>query len=675
MGAAAGSTVLVEVGGRDLGGDGARAMDARVLHFDHPGLKAEYVKPGQFRVSVAADTPAGFYELHAVGRYGISASMLFAVSRGLTEVLEKEPNDSAATAQRVPMNVAINGHSDNEGDDYFRFPLKKGERVVLDCQALRLDSPLRATLVLSDADGKELARSRPYYLRTDPLLDFIAPKAGDYIVRLHDTTFAGGRPYRLIISNRPHVENAFPAAVRPGETVTLTVLGRNLPGAKPADGTGPDRPLERITVPFTMPSDSAAALRFDQRVHLTPPSLNARGLQAWPKGLENALNPVTLAYATAPVVVEREPNDTAETAQEVKLPATVCGRLDKPGDADWYTFPLKAGESIEVDLLCERLDFPGDLFVIITDAKGNEVAQFDDHGMNFNNLNQFNRDPLGTFTAPAAGKYRLFVQDRYRNGGPRYQYVLHLGKPKPDFYPVVIHELPLIPICPTVRQGGSAFVELCLNRRNFNGFVVVEADGLPRGVTCPPVHVSPQTQFANVVFTAAADAKDWAGAVRLKAWAVIDGKRLERPVRCAQQRVNVVNTSRVCREICLAVRPTAPYALTFPGDMVKVAAGGAAEANVAVRRQWADFKGLVRLNGLNLPPGFDVAAVEVPGNRNEATVKFRVAGNVLPGTYSLVLRGDAQVPFARDAKGPKRNVRVADSSGPLTVVVTPPPKK
>ena len=75
--------------------------------------------------------------------------------------------------------------------------------------------------MLSDAAGKELARSRPYYLRTDPLLDFVAPEAGDYVVRLHDATFAGGRPYRLVISNHPHIENVFPAAVRPGETVTL----------------------------------------------------------------------------------------------------------------------------------------------------------------------------------------------------------------------------------------------------------------------------------------------------------------------------------------------------------------------------------------------------------------------------------------------------------------------
>ena len=63
------------------------------------------------------------------------------------------------------------------------------------------------------ADGRVLAASRPYYYQTDPLVDFTAPADGDYLVRLHDMTFLGGLPYRLIISNHPQIENAFPAAI------------------------------------------------------------------------------------------------------------------------------------------------------------------------------------------------------------------------------------------------------------------------------------------------------------------------------------------------------------------------------------------------------------------------------------------------------------------------------
>ena len=152
-------------------------------------------------------------------------------------------------------------------------------------------------------------------------------------------------------------------------------------------------------------------------------------------------------------------------------------------------------------------------------ARGTRSRSFDDHGINFNALAQANRDPVGVLKIPADGQYKLFVQERYRNGGARYQYVLKLTNVEPDFYPVAFHETPNEPTVPCVYQGGSAFMEVCLNRRNYAGPVVVEAEGLPAGVTCQPVHVSPQGQFANVVFTAALDAPAWSGAIKLKAWA------------------------------------------------------------------------------------------------------------------------------------------------------------
>jgi hypothetical protein len=324
------------------------------------------------------------------------------------------------------------------------------------------------------------------------------------------------------------------------------------------------------------------------------------------------------------------------------------------------------------------MGMPGDPFVIVTDAKGNELATFDDHGINFNSLAQFNRDPLGTFNVPANGTYRLLVQDRYRKGGPRFLYALRVGPPEVDFYPVVFHETPVNPSCPVIGQGGSGFYELCLNRRNFNGPVTIEAEGLPPGVTCPPVHVSPQTQVANVVFTAAANAPEWAGAIRLKAKAKIGDRRVEREVRCSQRRwpIDNINTSRVCREVCLAVRAKAPYGLKLPDAAVTVMAGGSFETRVTAERRWPDFKGKIQLTGLNLPPGFAVASTALPADMKEVTVKVTVAGNVPPGTYTLVLRGDAQVPFNRDpAAANKSNVRVADPSTPLTVVVTAPVKK
>jgi hypothetical protein len=452
------------------------------------------------------------------------------------------------------------------------------------------------------------------------------------------------------------------------------LLGRNLPGGRAAGE------LEELRVPFTLPKDAGSGRLAAFPEHFPSPTLNARGLQFRPAGCGDALNPIMVAAVRDPVVFEREPNDSAAAAQAVALPAVLCGRFDRPGDADWYSFPAKSGETIAIDLLCERLGLPGDAVVILSNTKGEELATFDDHGNNAEALTQLNGDPVGTFAIPEDGTYRLQVRERCGRGGSRFLYALRVGKAEPDFYPVVYHETPNDPSCPLVRRGGSAFYEFCLNRRDgFAGEATVEAEGLPPGLTCRPVHVGPNAEFASVVFTAAADAPEWSGAVRLKAWAMIEGKRVEREVGCVQRRgpENEGNTAtRVCRAICLAVRAQeSPYAIEAPAAPAHVMASGTVEARVRLTRR-GGFTDLVRLAAWKPPPGFEVSAEEVPAGKGETAVKVTVAAEVPPGTYTLVLRGDAQVPFSPDPKAAEKpNVRVADPATPLTVMVAAPPAK
>src|SRR5438552_656777 len=85
LGGLAGSEVTLDIAGRDLD-------DVKTLHFDHPGLKGQWLKANQFKITIAAEVTPGTYEVRAVGRFGISGVRLFAVQHGLTEVAEKEPN-------------------------------------------------------------------------------------------------------------------------------------------------------------------------------------------------------------------------------------------------------------------------------------------------------------------------------------------------------------------------------------------------------------------------------------------------------------------------------------------------------------------------------------------------------------------------------------------------------
>src|SRR5271168_4818544 len=81
LGAAAGSSVEVDVAGADL-------EEAKSLFFDHPGITAVYLKDRKFKLTVAADVPAGTYDARLVGKFGVTNPRLFAISRGLVEVAE-----------------------------------------------------------------------------------------------------------------------------------------------------------------------------------------------------------------------------------------------------------------------------------------------------------------------------------------------------------------------------------------------------------------------------------------------------------------------------------------------------------------------------------------------------------------------------------------------------------
>ncbi|MFM9067686.1 MAG: hypothetical protein ACKOUR_10205, partial [Planctomycetota bacterium] len=189
LGGAAGTSFDVQIAGNDI-------EDVKTLLFDHPGLQATLVegKERTFRITVNADVPSGTYDVRLVGRFGVSNPRLIAVTRGLQDIAEVEPNNKLDQSQLVPVNSAVHGASDQNDQDQYRVALKKGQRVTLQCQAGRLDSAMDATLTVTTRGGQSLASNGDYHGR-DPFIDFIAPADDEYVVTVSDLSFRGGHPY------------------------------------------------------------------------------------------------------------------------------------------------------------------------------------------------------------------------------------------------------------------------------------------------------------------------------------------------------------------------------------------------------------------------------------------------------------------------------------------------
>ena len=159
------------------------------------------------------------------------------------------------SAQELAVNTTVNGNADANQTDYYKVALKKGQRILVDCQAWRIDSQLDPVLTLHDANGAELAKSHDYEQR-DSFLDFTAPAEGAYLVGVRDFLFTGGGQhfYRLEVQSRPHLDYVIPNAAPSGKSVEVTVYGRNLPGGKPTDiKTAQGVALEQLKIQVAAP--------------------------------------------------------------------------------------------------------------------------------------------------------------------------------------------------------------------------------------------------------------------------------------------------------------------------------------------------------------------------------------------------------------------------------------
>ncbi len=218
-----GTTVEVTIAGSDID-------EVGVMSFSHAGITAvqKTTEAGgkktpvanTFVVTIAKTVPVGLYDARVSGLFGSSNPMTFAVT-GREVVRESEGNNSFAEADEFVLGKTVYGQVNAAADvDYLKFTGKKGQRVVIDCQAARVDSSLHAICeIYSRADGR--VRLLSFVRRQvghDPMTDITLPADGEYFIRIFDERFAGGvtHTYLLTAHTNPHIDFVKPAAGVPG---------------------------------------------------------------------------------------------------------------------------------------------------------------------------------------------------------------------------------------------------------------------------------------------------------------------------------------------------------------------------------------------------------------------------------------------------------------------------
>lgn len=689
VGVRAGASVEVRLSGSDLEG-----VDR--LLFSHPGLSAQPVTapadrffpqgrrlPATFCVKAAADVPPGLYEVRAAGAFGISNARRFVVS-DRDEILEKEPNNDPPPSQDVPVGSALQGHCDAQNYDYFRVSLAKGRRVIVEGQALRLDSRAQLVIVLLDAEGREHARAIGTRFR-DPLLDFVPPADGVYTLRVHDLVYRGGDEYgyRLATGTGPWIDAMDPPALQAGRPNKVTLYGRNLPGGAPVEGAPG---LEKLDVTVEAPAEPGAP---ESETLLRPADASADFVRWQLVSEAGRSNPVRFLLLEAAPLREVEPNDRPEQAMAVTLPAFVAGRFHPAGDRDGFVFEAKKGERLWVEIYSQRFGWPTDPQVVfqqvIVGDKGaigvRELQEADDQptplpAMGGNMERRYRagpEDPGVLWTAPQDGRYRVLVRDLHGAGisaGFGSGYVLVVRPARPDFrlvaFPVENFrgENRVMSKSTVLRRGGTERVRvLAFRREGFDGAIRVEAEGLPPGVFARPVLLGPGETSVDFVLQAAPDAPAFAGALRLVGRAEIGGSPATRPVRGAEvvwraDTEREAIATRVTETLGLAVDPSfwVPVAVRLgEAERYRTSRGGKLKIPVKAVRQ-GESKDLAQAKIKLAPVGLPGSGNNRPIQAKELTLEMAkpegeleldVTEKAAPGVVSVAVAGEMDLSYVR----------------------------
>lgn len=712
---------LVKVTGSDLD-------EPYGLLFSHPGLKAEYIESGTTDVKVkgkarqnatthtfrvtAADVPIGIYDVWLSGQWGLSNPRAFVVGR-LPEVEEREPNNDVPEAQRVPLEVTVNGVLAAGTDvDYYVFTARKGQRVILACLASCIDSRAVPLVEVFESTGRRLAANRNYRYN-DAVTDIIAPADGDFFVRVSQFTYIGGGTdhfYRLTITTGPWLDAVVPPVIEAGKPTSVVLYGRNLPNGQPADGyTLEGRPLEKLMVTVQPPSDPAAKQQWNFTGY-TPPAMGLMdGFGYLFQGPNGQAFPVPI-FLTDVTVVSRDTNlgKTPDKPQPVAVPGEVGGFIAHKGEAVWHRFEGKKGQQLVIELFAERIGSPGDFYFSVRDGKDPNrdlSGEQDDINDSLHPSNFFTRSldpPPFRFTVPEDGAYYVVVGCRQADilYGPRLLYRLRVAPPQPDFRAVALPYSRRYQSGSAAWQGGQQAYDVFVDRRHgYDGTITITAEGLPVGVTALPLTIGPQARWGVLVLKVAPDAPPFTGFIRLKATGTPiqpGGPPLVRDVRSATitwgftQEVNAPVIARLNNGLPLAVRPfKAPFHLKV--DLTKVKVNDKLEAAQGTIRvvpkdkfvvpwqvEWlSGDKQNIALTvepttpGNNQEPIIVQFGAQPTKDKPEAIANCEVKAGVPPGTYTLVVKASAQVPFTHPITKKGGNVPVSFHAEPVLVTVLP----
>ena len=457
---------------------GELLVNAEEILFYDDGITVESIAPFKDGkkvtavVTVADDCRLGEHVVQIRTNDGITDFRNLFVG-AMPQVDDSEPNNNLKTAQLVESDVTIAGVITPEDVDCFKITLKKGERLSIEVEAMRLGFWFDAHLAVLDANQTELAVSDDTpLLKNDPFITMHAPEDGDYFIQLRESAYGGNNRsrYRMHVGSFPRPATIFPAGGKPNELATLSFLG------------DPSGPIER-------------------QVQL-PSEFGFRGGLFLTENGNSSPSPIPFRINDLDNKFEVEPNDEQWPKDSIgTTPFAFNGIIEKDGDADWIRFTGKKGQMLDIECFAHRVGSGLDPVINVWSASNKKSLFGNDDGRR--------PDCYRRFTLPADGDYYFRVKDHLGRGQANFVYRVEFREVEPR----LTLSIPRADRYSQLRQTiavprGSRFATLVNAQRDVvTGPVELLSDNLPMGIT---MHAQPMRENLSsmpVVFEATDDAK------------------------------------------------------------------------------------------------------------------------------------------------------------------------
>ena len=288
------------------------------------------------------------------------------------------------------------------------------------------------------------------------------------VMSLKPTAAQAGTTSEHTVTSRYNLYGAYQVLVT-GEGVTGEVVAPE----PPKDGKTPN--LQSLKVKFSVAPDAMPGVR-DFRL-ATPQGASTLG---------------QLVVVRDPVVYEQAKNNTPDEAQQIEVPSTACGAIERAEDVDYFKFRVEAGAALNFHVRSMRLQNKihdlqqhSDPILTLRNATGGTLAASD---------NAFYGDPLLGYRFEQAGEYLLEIRDVRYQGNQYWQYSIEISdRPlvtqvhplgvragEPAELQMVGLQLPDVPVValdvPSDLQPGSRWLRLPLGDEKSNPVPVVVSD-------------------------------------------------------------------------------------------------------------------------------------------------------------------------------------------------------